>query len=145
MTPAIVSDQGLALRGETTVAIAWEPDIVVARQQGRTLASQIGFSATEATLVATAISELARNIILHAGRGEIVLRPLEQGGRCGLVIIAGDNGPGILDVRRAMAGGYSTSGGLGLGLCGVKRIADEFDIVSRLGQGTTVTIRKWRR
>jgi serine/threonine-protein kinase RsbT len=146
MTPSAAraaSVRWLAPRENTTAAIEREPDIVTARQQGRTLALRIGFSPTEATLVATAISELARNIILYAGRGEIVFRPLDQGGRRGILIIVGDNGPGIPDVRRAMAGGFSTSGGLGLGLCGVKRLVDDFDIVSKVGRGTVVTVKKW--
>jgi serine/threonine-protein kinase RsbT len=126
------------------VAIRSETDIVAARQLGRALAIRLGFSATEATLVATAISELARNIILYAERGAIVLRPLEEEARPGILVVARDDGPGIADIRRAMTGGYSTSGGLGLGLCGVKRLVDEFEIASELGRGTTVTFKKWK-
>jgi serine/threonine-protein kinase RsbT len=126
-----------------TVTITSETDIVKVRQQGRTLAAWLRFSATEATLIATAISELARNILLYAKTGEITLRPVEENDRRGILVIARDAGPGIPDVRRAITGGYSTSGGLGLGLCGVKRLVDEFDIDSRVGYGTTVTIKKW--
>jgi serine/threonine-protein kinase RsbT len=99
---------------------------------------------TEATLVATAISELARNIILYAQRGAIVLKAVEHEARLGILVIAHDEGPGIADIPRAMTGGYSTSGGLGLGLCGVKRLVDEFEIASELGKGTTVTFKKWK-
>jgi serine/threonine-protein kinase RsbT len=126
-----------------TVTITSETDIVKVRQQGRTLAAWLRFSTTEATLIATAISELARNILLYAKSGEITLRPVEENDRRGILVIAHDEGPGIPDVRRAVTGGYSTSGGLGLGLCGVKRLVDEFDIDSRVGRGTTVTIKKW--
>jgi serine/threonine-protein kinase RsbT len=101
------------------------------------------FSTTEATLVATVISELARNILLYARTGEITLSTVEDGGRRGIVVVARDDGPGIPDIRQALTGGYSTSGGLGLGLCGVKRLVDDFQIVSRVGEGTTVTITKW--
>jgi len=105
----------------------------------------VGFSATDATLIATAISELARNIVLYATRGEIALTAVENGGRPGVIVVARDKGPGIPDLRRATAGGYSTSGGLGLGLAGVRRLMDEFEIVSEVGTGTTVTARKWKQ
>jgi serine/threonine-protein kinase RsbT len=130
--------------GERTVTITSDIDIISARQQGRALTSRLGFSPTDATLVATAISELARNIVLYAKSGAIVLRPIEESGRRGILVIAQDKGLGIADVARAMRGGYSTSGRLGLGLCGVRRLVDEFDIDSRIGRGTTVTIKKWR-
>jgi serine/threonine-protein kinase RsbT len=129
---------------DAMVAIHTEIDIVAARQQGRTLARRLGFSTTEATLVATAISELARNIILYAERGSILVKLLEENGRRGILVVACDQGPGIADLRRAMTGGYSTSGGLGLGLCGVRRLVDDFDITSEVGRGTTVTVTKWK-
>jgi serine/threonine-protein kinase RsbT len=129
---------------EATVPIRSESDIVAARHYGRALAMQLGFAATDATLVATAISELARNIILYAGWGWILLRTLEMGRRPGVLVIARDDGPGIADPHRALAGGYSTSGGLGLGLCGVRRLVDEFDLTSEPGRGTTVTFKKWK-
>jgi serine/threonine-protein kinase RsbT len=125
------------------VGILSEADIVTARQQGRTLAARLGFSLTESTLVATAISELARNILLYAGTGTIVLQSIDDAARRGILIVASDHGPGIVDVRQALAGGYSTSGGLGLGLCGVRGLVDDFDLVSDVGAGTTVTLRKW--
>jgi serine/threonine-protein kinase RsbT len=130
---------------EVTVPIASELDIVIARQRGRTLASQLGYSPTEATLIATAISELARNIVTYAGRGQILLASGRDGARRGISVVARDEGPGIADVSRAIAGGYSTSGGLGLGLSGVRRLMDEFEITSELGKGTTVTITRWKR
>jgi len=120
-------------------------DLVRAREQGRVLAGQLGFQQSDLTLVATAISELARNIVRYARRGEIVLRQAEDGGIRGIVIIARDEGPGIPDVNRAMEQGYSTSGGLGLGLPGVRRIMDTFEIVSEVGKGTVVTAVKWKR
>ena len=130
---------------ETVVPIRVDSDIVTARQLGRALASRVGFSSGEATLIATAISELSRNIVLYAKRGEIVVAAVENGSRPGVVVVARDDGPGISDVRRATAGGYSTSGGLGLGLAGVRRLMDEFDIVSDAGIGTTVTAKKWKQ
>src|SRR6266508_3654034 len=133
----------LELAEETLVVIESDADIVAARMRGRALASQMGFPPTLATLVATAISELARNILLYAGRGEVVLTPVERGGRRGLAVMARDEGPGIPDIARAMEDGYSTSGRLGLGLPGVRRLVDEFEITSHLGQGTTVTVKKW--
>jgi len=129
---------------EITVPIASDLDIVTARQRGRTLASERGYSVSDATLIATAISELARNIVLYARRGEIVLASA-NGMRPGIIIVARDEGPGIADVSKAIVDGFSTSGGLGLGLSGVRRLMDEFEISSELGKGTTVTIRLWKR
>jgi serine/threonine-protein kinase RsbT len=126
------------------VPIDSDADLVKAREAGRLLAREIGLSSTEATLVATAISELARNIVLYAGRGEIVLRRVAKGARLGLEIVARDSGPGIANVALAASEGYSTSGGLGLGLPGVRRIMDEFHVDSRPPGGTTVTACKWR-
>ena len=104
----------------------------------------MGFSRTEATLVATVISELARNIVQFAERGEILVCPVEQNGRTGVMIVARDVGAGIPDVARALQDGYSTyRGGLGLGLPGSRRLMDEFDILSEVGKGTTVTMTKW--
>ena len=130
---------------EVSVRISSDLDLVRAREQGRVLAGQLGFTQSDLTLVATAISELARNIVRYARRGEIVLRQAEDGGVPGIVIIARDEGPGIPDVNRAMEPGYSTAGGLGLGLPGVRRIMDKFEIVSEVGKGTVVTVVKWKR
>ena len=125
--------------------ISSDLDLVRAREQGRVLAGKLGFQQSDLTLVATAISELARNIVRYARRGEIILRQAQDGGVPGIVIIARDEGPGIPDVNRAMEQGYSTSGGLGLGLPGVRRIMDKFEIVSEVGKGTVVTAVKWKR
>lgn len=129
---------------ETAIAIASDKDVVQARNQGRLFALQLGFSAGEATLIATAISELSRNIVTYALRGTVLLRQTNAGGRVGLVIVASDDGPGIADVALAVRDGYSSSGGLGLGLPGVRRLMDEFELTSAVGRGTTVTVKKWR-
>lgn len=122
-----------------------EADIVAARQKGRILAAEIGLSPSELTVVATVISELARNIVLYARRGMITMKLLERDGRRGIAVTASDDGPGIPDISRAIQDGYSTSGGLGLGLPGVRRLMDEFAIESTVGRGTTVTVTKWGR
>jgi len=127
----------------TDLTVATVGDIVAARQRGRDLALEVGFSSTDATLIATAISELARNIVLYAKSGTLSLEATIDGNRSGVVITARDKGPGIRDVQRALLGGYTTSGGLGLGLSGVRRIMDGIDVQSRVGKGTTVTARKW--
>lgn len=123
------------------VPIQSAKDLVDARQKGRALAGELGFSTAQATLIAAVISELARNIIEYAGRGEIVLRP---DGAAGMIVSASDNGPGITDLQAALRSGYSTSGGLGLGLPGVRRIADSFEIESGPG-GTVVTLAMKKR
>ncbi|MBI4493271.1 MAG: anti-sigma regulatory factor [Chloroflexi bacterium] len=133
------------MAAETRVPIASEADIVAARQQVRALAAQVGFSPTDLVLIATAISEVARNIVQYARRGEITLSPIEQSNRRGILIIARDEGPGIPDLELAMQDGYSTGGGLGLGLPGARRLMDEFAITSEVGKGTTVTMKKWAR
>jgi serine/threonine-protein kinase RsbT len=122
-----------------------DADVVIARQRGREIASLLGFSASDLALIATAISELARNIVLYAGSGEIEIGHVEQMERRGIEIVARDQGPGIRNIPQAMRDGFSTSGGLGLGLPGVKRLMDEFEIQSRPGRGTTVTVRRWTR
>jgi serine/threonine-protein kinase RsbT len=128
----------------TRVSISSPSDILVARQKARSLAREVGFSSpTDLTLIATAISELARNIVLYAKQGEVVLDTIQQNGKCGIAIVAKDEGPGITNVNQAMQAGYSTSGGLGLGLPGVQRLMDQFEIVSTIGKGTTVTAIKW--
>jgi len=125
--------------------VASDDDLVVARREGRILVEQLGSSTSEATLVATAISELARNIVSYARRGEIQVSLVHNGNKRGINIVARDEGPGILDINLAMREGYSTSGGFGIGLPGVRRIMDEFDIASDVGRGTTITITKWKR
>lgn len=129
---------------EIRVPINSDQDIVGARQKGRSLAAAVGFSASDATLIATAISELARNIVTYARKGEIRLQSIQNSAHAGIVVVAADDGPGIPDLRQAMRDGFSTSGSLGLGLPGVRRLMDEFEIVSQTGRGTTVTVKKWR-
>ena len=129
---------------ETRVAISCDEDMVEARAEGRALAAQLGFTRTDATLVATAISEIARNIVVHAGRGEIVIKGVYDSDRHGIVVVARDSGPGIRDIESAMRDGRGAPGGLGLGLPGAKRLMDEFHLDSRVGAGTTVTMKKWR-
>jgi serine/threonine-protein kinase RsbT len=126
------------------VPIHSDRDIVVARQEGRALAVALGFSSGDATLLATAISELARNIVTYAKSGTIILSALNGAARQGIQVVALDQGPGISDVQQALRDGFSTSGSLGLGLPGVKRLVDEFQIVSDGHRGTTVTVKKWK-
>ena len=123
--------------------IKLDSDIVATRQHGRQLAGQLGFSSSDQVLIATAISEIARNIVQYAGRGQVSCRIVTQGRRRGLVVVARDEGPGIADLAQAMEDGYSTGKGLGMGLPGSQRLMDEFDVVSAAGQGTTVTMTKW--
>jgi serine/threonine-protein kinase RsbT len=130
---------------EIRVPVEADTDIVAARQKGRALAARLGFSSGEATMVATAISELARNIVLYAIRGEIVFRLESHGEDPILVITARDEGDGIADVRQALQDGYSTSGRLGVGLPGVKRLMDDFEISSTVGSGTVVVVKKWKQ
>lgn len=130
---------------EVRIPVSSDADIVVARQQGRDLAHQAELGMTDVALVAAAISELARNVLLFAARGEMVLTLVDQDGRRGIIVTATDEGPGIPDIDRALQDGYSTCGGLGLGLPGVRRVMDELDITSHVGRGTTVTAKKWKR
>jgi serine/threonine-protein kinase RsbT len=127
------------------VAINTDQDIVTARQKGRALATGLGFATGDATLIATAISELARNIVSYARRGEITLKIVDGPGRQGILVIASDDGPGIPDIRQALRDGFSTSGSLGLGLPGVRRLMDEFEITSQPGRGTIVAVKKWKQ
>jgi serine/threonine-protein kinase RsbT len=129
---------------EVRLPIEHDGDIVAARQSGRALAEAIGCSPTDATIVATAISEVVRNILTHAGSGEVVIALVERGRRDGLEVVARDSGPGIPDVDRAMEDGFSTGPGLGLGLPGARRLMDEFEITSEVSVGTTVVMRKWQ-
>ncbi|HXF72463.1 MAG TPA: anti-sigma regulatory factor [Actinomycetota bacterium] len=133
------------MSAETAVPIEGEPDIVVARQEGRRLAERLGFAASDLALIATAISEVARNILQHAGRGEVLLSEVADGTRRGIEVVARDEGPGIPDVERALQDGYSTASGLGLGLPGARRLMDEFEIETARGRGTTVRMRRWLR
>jgi serine/threonine-protein kinase RsbT len=122
-----------------------EFDIVLARQKGREVSKELQFGGVDQARITTAISELARNIYLYAGSGQITISILEDNGRRGIHITASDNGPGINDIRMVLQDGFSTSGGLGAGLPGVKRLMDTFDIDSVPGAGTTIKISKWAR
>ena len=127
------------------VLIQSDQDIVIARQKGRSLAAALNFSSGEATLIALTITELARNIVIYAKKGEIRLRVINGApARKGIRVVAHDDGPGIADVEQALRDGFSTSGGLGLGLPGVRRLVDEFQIESKRNRGTTVTVTKWK-
>jgi serine/threonine-protein kinase RsbT len=132
---------------EQYIPIVVEQDIVVARQSARAAASTLGFGAIDQSRIATAVSELTRNIIRYAtnGRGDVVIRRLDAERGVGLEIVVTDEGPGIGDLEQVMQDGYTSSKGMGLGLPGTKRLMDEMLLESALGSGTTVTIRKWRR
>jgi serine/threonine-protein kinase RsbT len=129
---------------EVRISIDADEDLVTARAEGRALAERLGFPRPDPTLIATAISEIARNIVVHVGSGEIVLRPVEEPDRYGLAVIATDAGPGIRDVEAALRDDYSGRGGLGLGLPGARRLMDDFEVTSDPDGGTTVTMTKWR-
>jgi len=131
------------LHSEIRVRIGHDSDIVTARQMCRQMATEIGFKTTDLTLIATAISEVARNILTYAKTGEIVLEPVEDGRRRGIRVVAADQGPGIPSIPDAMRDGFSTGHSRGLGLPGAKRLMDDFDIISEVGKGTTVTMKKW--
>ncbi len=132
------------MANESRIPIRTTADIVTARQKGRILAMELGFDGSDLTVIATAISEVARNIIDHAKSGEVIITRGNQGGKRGICVVAHDSGPGIADVEQAMQYGYSTRNGLGIGLPGAKLLMDEFNISSVAGQGTTITMRKWR-
>lgn len=134
---------GVMMDIKATVEIITEWDIVAARQLGRNEAKAIGFDAVDQARITTAISELARNIYLYARTGEVTIERICDNGNDGIRIIAADNGPGISNIKKVMEDGYSTSGGLGAGLPGVKRLMDTMDIQSSVGKGTIVTIEKW--
>ena len=130
---------------EIRVAVRRDVDIVLACQKGRMLAEQLGMPGNDQVVVVIVISEVARNIINYAECGEIILSVSGQNGGWGISIVARDEGPGILDVERALQDGYSTGGGLGLGLAGAKRLMDEFEVLSQPGKGTTIVMKKWSR
>lgn len=126
-----------------TVAIREEPDLLLVRQIVRQHATELGFRNLEKTKAVTVASELGRNTLIHGGGGKMLLETFEDIARRGLRLTFEDHGPGIADVERAMAGGYTTAGGLGLGLSGTKRLVDEFELVSSAGEGTRVTVTLW--
>jgi serine/threonine-protein kinase RsbT len=127
-----------------TLPIRSEGDVVAVRQVTRAWAAELGFSLVDQTKVVTAASELARNTLIHGGGGSVRLETLAQGVRKGLRLTFEDNGPGIPDIDLALKDGYTTGGGLGLGLSGSKRLMSDFDIVSKVGEGTKITVTKWR-
>jgi serine/threonine-protein kinase RsbT len=134
------------VQAESRIAIESDADVVTARQRARQLAGDLDLSSTDQTLLATAISEVARNITHYAPRGEVRLRVIRDGnGREGIEVVASDDGPGIADLERALQDGYTTGGGLGLGLPGARRLVDEFNIESEPNHGTTVTLVMWQR
>lgn len=118
-------------------------DVDWARQSAREMGMREGLTEERAVALATAVSEVARNIVVHAGKGEISFRPVADGTRRGIFVVASDRGPGIADIARAMGDGYSTKGSLGLGLSGAKRLVDEFGIESVAGAGVTITLTQW--
>lgn len=130
---------------ERTLLIRSDLDIVSARVEGRDMAKSLGFGTIDQARIATAISELARNVVLYAGEGTVIIRPAERGTRKGIEVVCADQGPGIEDVGLVMRDGYSTSRGLGMGLPGAKRLMDDFEIDSRIGIGTKILVRKWLR
>jgi serine/threonine-protein kinase RsbT len=125
------------------IPIRFDTDIVEARLAARHLAAELGFTGSDLALIATAVSEIARNIVEYAKPGEMVITPVLDGGRRGIAVVAKDSGPGIADVARAMEEGYTSARGLGMGLPGARRLMDEFEITSKLGKGTIVTMKKW--
>ncbi|GKW46175.1 MULTISPECIES: anti-sigma regulatory factor [Planococcus] len=133
------------MSNQSSVEILTEWDIVAARQLGRNVAKELGFGTVDQARITTAISELARNIYLYAGQGRIEIQQLTENGLKGILIIAADQGPGIPDIRKVMEDGFSTSGGLGAGLPGVKRLMDEFRIETIPGEGTDIRATKWLR
>jgi serine/threonine-protein kinase RsbT len=133
---------------ELQLPIAGEPDIVAARQAAREVAKRLGFGMVDQSRIATAVSELTRNVVRYAtdGRGRVVIRELtSSAGRAGVEIVVADDGPGIADVSEALREGVTSGPGLGMGLPGTKRLMDEMEIDSALGRGTTISIRKWQR
>jgi serine/threonine-protein kinase RsbT len=132
---------------EIQVPIAGEDDIVASRQRARDTARQLGFGAVDQSRIATAVSELARNVVRYAtdGRGRARIREVEARGRTGIEIVVSDDGPGIPDIEQALRDGFTSGAGMGMGLPGTRRLMDEMTIESTVGQGTVITIRKWRR
>jgi len=129
---------------EQTRPVRSSEDVVVVRQLVRALASKLGFTLVDQTKIVTAASELARNTVDYGGGGSVRLQPLTDGKRVGLRLTFEDKGPGIEDIERVMKDGYTSGGGLGLGLGGARRLSNEFEIVSRPGEGTRVSIARWR-
>jgi serine/threonine-protein kinase RsbT len=141
--PLVTKAGGQSRDDVVRIPIRHDCDIVAARQAARHLAAQAGVEGTDLTLLATAVSEVARNIVRFTAGGEIVVEVVHVGDRKGVQVTARDGGPGIPDVDRAMADGFTTCAGLGVGLPGARRLMDEFAVVSEAKRGTTVTMTKW--
>ena len=136
----------MAFERESVIPIASDADVVTARQEARAMASRLELSSTDQTLLATAISEVARNITAYAVRGEVLLSVIEDdGGRRGIRVIARDDGPGIENVELALQDGFTSGTGLGLGLPGARRLVHHFEIETAPGRGTKVTLVMWER
>jgi serine/threonine-protein kinase RsbT len=125
------------------VEVRSEADIVNARVHAKAKAEALGFGYMDQTRIATAVSELARNAFQYGGKGKVTMQLVNKEGRRGIEIVVEDHGPGIRELESVLRGGYSTGGGLGLGLSGSKKLMDEFEIKTKVGEGTTVTVRKW--
>lgn len=125
------------------IEITSDDDIVTSRTMAKDLAQKLGFGIVDQTKIATAISELTRNVVKYADEGMLNIETISQAGRVGIELICEDRGPGIEDIEQAMQEGYSTGKGLGMGLCGAKKLMDEFEVTSEKGKGLRVTVRKW--
>jgi serine/threonine-protein kinase RsbT len=134
----------MRVRKDESRPLRAEDDVVRARQAVRSWAVEMGFSLIDQTKLVTAASELARNTVVYGGGGSLRMEALEDGARTGLRLVFADNGPGIADIPRALSDGYTTGNGLGLGLGGARRLVSEFEIDSAPGQGTRVTVVKWK-
>ncbi len=145
MGPTLLQSREKGAEDDVQVPVECDADVVAARQRAREVAAEVGFSGTDLTLISTAVSEIARNIVQFARRGEVVLTRVEDDGRSGVRVVARDAGPGIADLDRAEQDGFSTYGGMGLGLPGCRRLMDEFEVTSKVDKGTTVVMTKWRQ
>ena len=134
---------GTAVPGDIVIDVSHSDDIIAARQAGHHVARELGFSLTDVTMIATAISEVARNITSYAGSGAVRVTVADREGRKALVVRAEDDGPGIADVERALEDGFSTGRGLGMGLPGARRLMDRLIVESAPGRGTVVEMWKW--
>jgi len=134
----------MAPRTEQELKLVSSEDVVLVRQAVRQRAADLGFSLVNQTKLVTAASELARNAVLHGGGGYARIETVSRNGRSGIRVTFEDRGPGIADIEQAMKDGFTTGGGLGLGLGGAKRLSDEFEIESRVGEGTRICVVRWR-
>ena len=134
----------MAVTKTNTMEVRTQNDVVLVRQAVRTWALELGFGLVDQTKLITAASELARNTLNYGGGGTVLFEALQEGPRKGLRLSFEDHGPGIPDIALALTDGYTTGGGMGLGLSGSKRLVNEFEIVSRVGEGTRVTITRWK-